>query len=80
MMKFLVSLILLLLTVKVMNDNKTKSARIILDIEWESDDDSDLPSLWDWKRIKVPMNLTKVKYLGIHTQNGPENVSNWMGN
>jgi len=80
MMKFLVSLILLLLTVKVMNDNKTKSARIILDIEWESDDDSDLPSLWDWKRIKMPMNLTKVKYLGIHAQNGPENVSNWMGN
>ena len=80
MMKFLVSLILWLLTVKVMNDNKTKSARIILDIEWESDDDSDLPSLWDWKRIKMPMNLTKVKYLGIHAQNGPENVSNWMGN
>jgi hypothetical protein len=26
------------------------------------------------------MNLTKVKYLGIHTQSGPENVSNWMGN
>jgi hypothetical protein len=63
-----------------MNDNKTKSARIILDVEWESDDDSDLPSLWDWKRIKMPMNLTKVKYLGIHTQNGPENVNNWMGN
>ncbi len=79
-MKFLVSLILLLLTVKVMNNTKIKTARIILDIEWESDDDSDIPSLWDWKRIKMPMNLTKVKYLGIHTQNGPENVSNWMGN
>jgi len=79
MMKFLVSLILLLLTVKVMN-NKTKSARIVLDIEWEAVDDSDLPSLWDWKRIKMPMDLTKVKYVGIHTQNGPENVSNWMGN
>jgi len=75
MMKFLVSLILLLLTVKVMN-NKTKSARIVLDIEWEAVDDSDLPSLWDWKRIKMPMDLTKVKYVGIHTQNGPENVSN----
>ncbi len=36
-----------------MNNNKTKSARIILDIEWEADDDSDLPSLWDWKRIKI---------------------------
>ena len=75
MMKFLVSLILLLLTVKVMN-NKTKSARIVLDIEWEAVDDSDLPSLWDWKRIKMPMDLTKVKYVGIHTQNRPENVSN----
>jgi len=80
MMKFLVSLILLLLTVKVMNDNKTKTARIILDIEWEAVDDSDLPSLWDWKRIKMPMDLTKVKYIGIHTSNGPENVTNWMGN
>ena len=80
MMKFLVSLILLLLTVKVMNDNKTKTARIILDIEWEAVDDSDLPSLWDWKRIKLPMDLTKVKYVGIQQSNGPENVSNWMGN
>jgi hypothetical protein len=51
-----------------------------LDIEWEAVDDSDLPSLWDWKRIKMPMDLTKVKYVGIHTSNGPENVSNWMGN
>jgi hypothetical protein len=63
-----------------MNETKLKTARIILDIEWESDDDSDLPSLWDWKRVKMPMNLTKIKYLGIHTQNEPENVSNWMGN
>jgi len=63
-----------------MNETKLKTARIILDIEWESADDSDLPSLWDWKRIKMPMNLTKVKYLGIHTQSVPENVSNWMGN
>jgi len=77
-MKFLVSLTLLLLG--IMNETKTKTAKIILDIEWEVVDDSDLPSLWDWKRIKMPMNLTKVKYVGIHTQNGPENVSNWMGN
>jgi hypothetical protein len=62
------------------NINKTKSAKIILEIEWEAVDDSDLPSLWDWKRIKMPMDLTKVKYIGIHTSNGPENVSNWMGN
>jgi hypothetical protein len=62
------------------NNNKTKSAKVILEIEWEAVDDSDLPSLWDWKRIKMPMDLTKVKYVGIHTQNGPENVSNWMGN
>ena len=63
-----------------MNEPKLKTARIILEIEWEAVDDSDLPALWDWKRIKMPMNLTKVKYLGIHTQSGPENVSNWMGN
>ena len=69
------------LIVKVMNNiNKTKSARIVLDIEWEAVDDSDLPALWDWKRIKMPMDLTKVKYIGIQTPNGPENVTNWMGN
>jgi len=79
MMKFPVFLMQSTLTVKVMN-NKTKSARIVLDIEWECADDSDLPSLWDWKRIKLPMDLTKVKYVGIQQLNGPENVSNWMGN
>jgi hypothetical protein len=63
-----------------MNNKMTKSARIILDIEWEAVDDSDLPALWDWKRIKMPMDLIKVKYIGVHTSNGPENVSNWMGN
>ena len=63
-----------------MNEHKLKTAKVILEIEWEAVDDSDLPALWDWKRIKMPMNLTKVKYLGIHTQHGPENVSNWMGN
>jgi hypothetical protein len=79
MMKFHVSRMSPTLIVKVMN-NKTKSARIVLDIEWECADDSDLPSLWDWKRIKLPMDLTKVKYVGIQQSNGPENVSNWMGN
>jgi hypothetical protein len=64
-----------------MNDNKTKSARIVLEIEWTSVDPTlDLPSLWDWKRIKIPMSLDKVKYIGIQPQNGPENVTNWMGN
>ena len=63
-----------------MNETKLKTARIILDVEWESSEDSDLPSLWDWKRIKMPMNLIKVKYLGIHSTNRPENVTNWMGN
>jgi hypothetical protein len=62
-------------------NNKTKTARIVLDIEWTSVDPSlDLPSLWDWKRIKIPMSLDKVKYVGIQTPNEPENVSNWMGN
>jgi len=63
-----------------MNEPKLKTAKIILDIEWESVDNSDLPSLWDWKRIKMPMNLIKVKYVGIQQSNGPENVTNWMGN
>ena len=63
-----------------MNDKKLKTARIVLEIEWESDEDNDLPSFWDWKRIKMPMNLTKVKYIGIQTPTGPENVTNWMGN
>lgn len=30
-----------------MNEPKLKTAKIILDIEWESVDNSDLPSLWD---------------------------------
>jgi len=61
--------------------NKTKSARIVLEIEWTSVDSTlDLPSLWDWKRIKAPMSIDKVKYIGIQPSNGPENVTNWMGN
>jgi len=64
-----------------MNDNKVKTARIVLEIEWTSVDSTlDLPSLWDWKRIKAPMSIDKVKYIGIQTSNGPENVTNWMGN
>jgi len=80
MMKFLVSRMSPTLIVKVMNEPKLKTAKIILDIEWEAVDDSDLPSLWDWKRIKMPMDLIKVKYVGIQQSNGPENVTNWMGN
>jgi hypothetical protein len=37
-----------------MNDNKVKTARIVLEIEWTSVDPTlDLPALWDWKRIKL---------------------------
>jgi hypothetical protein len=54
---------------------------LYLDIEWESVDDSDLPSLWDWEAaIELPIDLTKVKYVGIRQPNRPENVTNWMGN
>ena len=60
--------------------NKTKSARIVLDIEWESADDSDLPSLWNWSLIKYSMDLTKVKYIGILTPGKPEKAENWIGN
>ena len=64
-----------------MNDNK-KTARVVLEIEWTSLDSTlDLPSLWDWKRIKAPMSLDKVKYIGIQDQcNKPERSENWMGN
>jgi len=64
-----------------MNDNK-KTARIILEIEWTSVESTlDLPSQWDWKRIKAPMSLDKVKYIGIQdTYNKPEKSENWMGN
>lgn len=64
-----------------MNDNK-KTARIILEIEWTSVDSTlDLPSQWDWKRIKAPMSLDKVKYIGIQDQTTkPEKSENWMGN
>ena len=64
-----------------MNENK-KTARIVLEIEWTSVDPTlDLPSLWDWKRIKAPMSIDKVKYLGSYDKIGsPENVINWMGN
>ena len=64
-----------------MNENK-KTARIVLEIEWTSIDPTlDLPSLWDWKRIKTPMSIDKVKYIGLQDKiSGPENVINWMGN
>ena len=64
-----------------MNENK-KTARIVLEIEWTSVDPTlDLPSLWDWKRIKASMSIDKVKYLGLYDKIGsPENVINWMGN
>jgi hypothetical protein len=61
-----------------MNKN---TAKIILEIEWTSVDPSlDLPSLWDWKRIKAPMSLDKVKYVGLHSIIKPEKSDSWMGN
>ena len=62
-----------------MNDKKT--AKIILEIEWTSTDSTfDLPSQWDWKRIKTPMSLDKVKYVGLHSTVRPEKSDSWMGN
>lgn len=63
-----------------MSDNK-KTARIILEIEWTSTDSSmDLPSQWDWKRIKAPMYVDKVKYVGLYSTMKPEKSDSWMGN
>lgn len=63
-----------------MSDNK-KTARVVLEIEWTSSDPTlDLPALWDWKRIKAPMSIDKVKYIGSYDKIGPESVINWMGN
>jgi len=44
-----------------------KTARIVLDIEWEEGHEHDLPSLWNWSLIKYSMDLTNVKYVGILT-------------
>ena len=57
-----------------------KTARIVLDIEWESPNDSDLPSLWNWNLIKYPLDLTSVKYIGVLAPGKPEKAENWMGN
>ena len=63
-----------------MSDNK-KTAKIVLEIEWTSTDPSlDLPSLWDWRRIKAPMSLDKVKYVGLYSTTKPEKSDSWMGN
>ena len=62
---------------KVMNK---KGARIVLDIQWESDDHNDLPSLWNWSLIKYSMDLTDVKYLGVLKPQRPEKSENWIGN
>lgn len=66
-----------------MNNEYTskKTARVVLEIEWTSSDPTlDLPALWDWKRIKAPMSIDKVKYVGLYNQQVPESVVNWMGN
>lgn len=58
-----------------------KIAKIVLEIEWTSTDPSlDLPSLWDWRRIKSPMSLDKVKYVGLYSTTRPEKSDSWMGN
>jgi len=64
-----------------MNDNK-KTAKVVLEIEWTSTDPSlDLPSQWDWKRIKPAMSLDRVKYMGLYNvPNKPEKSDSWMGN
>ena len=63
-----------------MSDNK-KTAKIVLEIEWTSTDSSmDLPSQWDWKRIKSAMCIDKVKYLGLYSPSKPEQSDSWMGN
>ena len=63
-----------------MSDNK-KTAKVVLEIEWTSTDSSmDLPSQCDWKRIKAPMCVDKVKYLGLYSPSKPEKSDSWMGN
>jgi hypothetical protein len=63
-----------------MNDNK-KIAKVVLEIEWTSTDEIiDNPATWDWKRIKGPMSIDKVKYIGPYPHLNPESVINWMGN
>ena len=57
-----------------------KTARIVLDIEWEEGLEHDLPSLWNWSLIKYSMDLTNVKYVGILTHGKPEKAENWIGN
>ena len=57
-----------------------KTAKIILEIEWETKDHDDLPSLWNWSLIKYPMDLTSVKYLGVLKPQQPEKSDSWMGN
>lgn len=61
--------------------SEKKTAKIVLEIEWTSTDPSlDLPSLWDWKRIKAPMSLDRVKYIGLYSTAKPEQSDSWMGN
>lgn len=57
-----------------------KTARIVLDIEWDESIDHDIPSLWNWSLIKYSMDLTSVKYIGQLTGSKPEKAENWIGN
>ena len=64
-----------------MSENKKNTAKIILEIEWTSTDPSfDLPSQWDWKQIKAPMSLDRVKYVGLYSNIQPEQSDSWIGN
>jgi hypothetical protein len=65
-----------------MNDEK-KTVRVVLEIEWTSSGDEklDVPAMWDWKRIKLPMNVERVKYLGMLSNNYHlQSAESWMGN
>ena len=68
-----------------MNGEK-KIVKVVLEIEWTSTGDEkldrlDLPSLWDWKRIKLPMNIDRVKYIGTLSGGSTlQSADSWMGN
>lgn len=63
--------------------NNIRTEKIVLEIEWNCDsEDSHLnqPHMWDWKRIKIPMDIQRVKFIGIYKQSMPETADKWMGN
>ena len=65
-----------------MNAEK-KIVKVVLEIEWTStgDEKLDLPALWDWKRIKLPMSVDRVKYIGTLSGGSTlQSADSWMGN